>query len=202
MMAKIVAVENVSLDGVMQSPGRADEDTRGGFPHGGWAAALLGADPEAAQAAMSGRGGTAALLFGHRTYRDLVGHWLGTTEPNPFSEVLRRTPKHVASRSARTELPHPNSELLEPDAQGDAVEAVRRLRSSLDGEIVILGSGELVRSLASADLIDEYLLTILPVVLGSGTRLFAEQYAALEVVSSFTSPTGIVVATYAVARPS
>jgi dihydrofolate reductase len=197
-MAKIVAVENISLDGVMQSPGRPDEDTRGGFDRGGWASQLLAADPEAAMAAMSGQGRTAAMLFGHRTYLDLVGHWLGTDEPNPFTEILRATPKYVASRSASTLLEHPNSELLTPDADGDAVASVRALKATLEGDVVVLGSGELVRSLAAAGLVDEYLLTILPVVLGRGARLF-DGYAPLEVRSSWTSTTGIVVGTYAVA---
>ena len=92
-MHTLVVVENVSLDGVMQSPGRADEDTRGGFDLGGWASQPLADDPEAAQAAMSGQANTAALLFGRRTYYDLVGHWLSTPQPNPFAEILTRTPK-------------------------------------------------------------------------------------------------------------
>ncbi|PRZ12727.1 dihydrofolate reductase family protein [Nesterenkonia sandarakina] len=207
-MAKLVAVEYVSLDGVMQAPGRADEDTRGGFSHGGWASELLAADPEAAQASMSGQNETVALMFGHRTYVDLLGHWLDTAEPNPFTEILRQTPKFVASRSADTQLAHPNSELLLAGAAdtpagrgddgdgGDAVPAVRELKASLDGEVVILGSGELVRSLAAEDLIDAYLLTILPIALGSGARLFGDRPTSLAVTSSFTSPTGIVVATY------
>ena len=220
-MAKLVAVEYISLDGVMQAPGRADEDTRGGFTHGGWASALLAADPEAAQASMSGQSETVALMFGHRTYVDLVGHWLNAEEPNPFAGILRQTPKFVASRSPDTQLAHPNSELLLPavsdavsdDATGEtegeaedkaddggAVPAVRELKASLEGEVVILGSGELVRSLAAEDLIDAYLLTILPVALGSGARLFADHRTPFEVTSSFTSPTGIVVATYTPVR--
>lgn len=197
MAATITAVENVSLDGVMQSPGRADEDTRGGFTGGGWAARALSADPEAAMAAFSGGdGGPRTMLFGHRTYVDLVGHWLAATEPNPFTEVLRQTPKYVVSRDADARLEHPNSHVL----SGDVPAAVAALARSLDGEIIILGSGELVRSLARADLIDAYLLTIIPVVLGGGTRLFADTPADLRVSSTYTSPTGVVVATYDVVR--
>jgi dihydrofolate reductase len=194
-MPKLIVVENVSLDGVMQGPGRPDEDTRGDFVHGGWAAERLGRDPEAARASMGGMGSTAALLFGHRTYTDLVGHWLSTPDPNPFTQVLRDTPKYVASRQADAELPHPNSIQLADDAAA----AVAELKAGdLAGDIVVLGSGELVRSLAAAGLVDEYLLTTVPVVLGSGTRLFGDTYAELEVASSFTSPTGIVVAAYRV----
>jgi dihydrofolate reductase len=195
-MPKLIVVENLSLDGVMQSPGRPDEDTRGGFERGGWATEYLGRDPEAAQASMSGMGRTVGLVFGHRTYDDLVGHWLSTPEPNPFAEVLSRTPKYVASRQADAELPHPNSTLL----ASDAVDSVARLKSGDDdGDLVVLGSGVFVRDLAAAGLVDEYLLTIVPVVLGSGTRLFGDTFMPLEVVTSFTSPTGIVVSTYRVA---
>ena len=87
-MYSLVVVENVSLDGVMQSPGRPDEDTRDGFDLGGWAAERLAEDPDAAQASMSGQANTAALLFGRRTYLDLVGHWLSMPEPNPFADIL------------------------------------------------------------------------------------------------------------------
>lgn len=197
-MSRLVVVENVSLDGVMQSPGRPDEDTRGGFTRGGWAAAALGRDPEAARASLEGQGQTRALLFGRRTYLDLVGHWLSTPEPNPFAEILARTPKHVASRTLSAPLPHPASELLD----GDVTDAVARLKAEdAPGDLVVLGSGQLVRTLAAAGLVDEYLLTTIPVVLGSGTRLFGDTYAELEVTRSVTSATGIVVATYAVVRP-
>src|SRR6476619_3574987 len=111
-MGKLTAVEYLSLDGVMQSPGRPDEDTRGGFDLGGWAGAALASDPAAARASMGAGGGTTAMLFGHRTYDDLVGHWLSTTEPNPFTQILRDTPKHVASRDPDAVLPHTNSTLL------------------------------------------------------------------------------------------
>ena len=193
-MRKLIAVENVSLDGVMQSPGRPDEDTRGGFARGGWASELLMADQEAAMAAMGGQGATTGMLFGRRTYDDLVGFWLSTPDPNPFTEILRTTPKFVAT--SNPELEHPNSSALD----GPVEAAVAALKEEGEGDLVILGSGMLVRALAAADLIDEYVLTILPVVLGTGTRLFGETYAPLTVTRTFTSPTGIVVATYAVSR--
>lgn len=193
-MRTLTAVENVSLDGVMQSPGRPDEDTRGGFDKGGWATELLMADQEAAQASMSGSGATTGMVFGRRTYDDLVGHWLGTDQPNPFTEILRNTPKYVAT--SKPDLPHPNSHALE----GDPVEAVHELKGMDGGDLVLLGSGEFLRSLAAAGLIDRYVLTILPVVVGSGTRLFGDTYAPMTVEKSFTSKTGIVVATYVVTQ--
>lgn len=193
-MRKLIAVENMSLDGVMQAPGRPDEDTRGGFERGGWASELLMADQDAAMAGMGRMSLTTSMLFGRRTYDDLVGFWLRATDPNPFTEILREMPKFVAT--SNPSLEHPNSSALE----GDVVDAVRALKGEGEGEIVILGSGMLVRTLAAADLIDEYILTILPVVLGTGTRLFGETYAPMSVTKTYTSPSGIVVATYAVSR--
>jgi dihydrofolate reductase len=194
-MRRVVAVENVSLDGVMQSPASPDEDPSGDFTRGGWAAELLAADPEAAQAAMGRQGGqSTAMLFGRRTYLHLVGHWLSSTEPNPFTDILRDTPKYVASRTLTEPLAYPNSILLD----GEATAAVASLKAEGEGDIVVLGSGVLLRDLAAAGLVDAYILTILPVVLGSGSRLFSDTYTPLKVTSSWTSATGIVVATYVV----
>lgn len=195
-MRQLVAVENMSLDGVVQSPGRRDEDPRGGFAHGGWAARALADDPVAAQASMEGPGTTSALVLGRRTYLDLMGHWTATPEPNPFAEILLRTPKHVASGTLAEPLPYPATSLLGPDP----VAGVRRLKAEGEGDLVLLGSTRLVRALAAADLVDRYVLTVVPVVLGSGDRLFEGHRADLDVVRTTTSPTGIVVATYAVRR--
>ena len=195
-MRNVVVVENLSLDGVMQAPGRPDEDERGGFTYGGWASDILSRDPQAVQASMGDTGGSAEMLFGRRTYLDLVGHWLSTPDPNPFTEILRNTTKYVASRTLTDPLPHPNSVLLD----GDAVEAVPELKSDGDGDLVVLGSGDLVRQLAAAGLVDEYRLTILPVVLGAGTRLFGDTHTELEPVRTHAFDSGIVVARYRVAR--
>lgn len=193
-MATITVVENVSLDGVMQSPATADGDTRNGFDLGGWASAPLAADPEAAMAALQGRSPATAMLFGRLTYEDILGYWLGVADPNPFTEILRQTPKFVASRTLADPLPHPNSTLL----GGDLISSVVDLKTRLDGDVVVLGSGDVVRQLAAAGLIDRYVLTTVPVVLGKGQRLFDGTHVALEVEKSFTSKTGIVVATYRV----
>jgi dihydrofolate reductase len=196
---RLVAVENVSVDGVMQAPGRPDEDTRGGFDRGGWAQRHLTGDPEGAQASMQGQGRTAGLLFGSRTYRDLVGFWLDTDQPNPFAEVLRATPKYVATRSDGAQLPYPNSEAL----VGEAAETVARLRDrDDDGDLVLLGSGSLLHALQAADLVDAYVLTVVPVVLGGGMPLFAPGAApaGLQVARSVTSAAGTVVVEYRVLR--
>jgi dihydrofolate reductase len=193
-MRSVVVVENVSLDGVMQAPGRPDEDDRGGFRYGGWASDLLSRDPQAVQASMGDTGASAEMLFGRRTYLDLVGHWLSTPDPNPFTEILRNTTKYVASRTLTDPLPHPNSVRLD----GDAVEAVRALKEDGDGDLVVLGSGDLVRQLAAAGLVDVYQLTVLPVVLGAGTRLFGDTRTELESVSAQAFPSGIFVGRYRV----
>jgi dihydrofolate reductase len=191
-MGRISAVESITLDGVMQAPGRADEDTRDGFAHGGWAV------PYADQVAMEflgqgmGRAGD-AMLFGRRTYEDVLHHWTTTTEPNPFTDVLVSTPKLVVSRSDATVLDYPSSRLL----AGEAVRTVPQAAAELDGTLVVLGSGELVRALHAAGLIDEYVLQIHPIVLGSGTRLFADgERANLTLVRSVTSTTGVLLARY------
>ena len=194
-MSKLVVVENLSLDGVMQAPGRRD-DTRGGFDRGGWAAQAMAKDPEAARASMAGQRETGAMLFGRRTYEDVVGHWLSTPEPNPFTEILEKTPKYVASRTLTEPLRHPNSMLL----KGDVLDAVAALKHESGQDLVVLGSGVLVRDLAAARLIDEYVLTTIPVVLGSGTRLFGDTYIPLEVINSVTTSSGIVVARLRVAQ--
>jgi dihydrofolate reductase len=195
-MRTLVVVENLSLDGVMQAPGRADEDERGGFTHGGWASRMLENDPEVVQASLgdSRPGNGTEMLFGRRTYLDLVGHWLSTPDPNPFTEILRTTRKYVASTTLTDPLPHPASTLL----QGDAVAAVRSLKADGDGELVVLGSGNLVRQLAAAGLVDQYQLTVLPVVLGAGTRLFGDTHTELEPIRTQAFPSGAVVARYRV----
>jgi dihydrofolate reductase len=168
LMHTLIAVEFSSLDGIMQSPGRRDEDTSGDFTAGGWAAAHMADDTEAAEAAMAGDNETAGIVFGHRTYRDLVGHWLSTAEPNPFADILRSTPKFVASRNADAELAYPNSTLI----PGDATRTIAELKASGEGELVLMGSASLLHALQAADLIDGYILTVIPVVLGRGLRLF------------------------------
>ena len=194
-MHTITVVENVSLDGVAQAPASPEEDTRGGFGHGGWAFAHLASDPEAMERSMAGEP-PAAMLFGRRTYDQLVGHWLSTPEENPFTEVLRATAKHVATRDARLTLPHPHSHAL----IGEAAEMVAALKARGEGELVVLGSLALVRDLTTAGLVDRFVLTTIPVVLGSGARLFGGTHVALEVEQSWTSDQGTVVATYRVVR--
>jgi dihydrofolate reductase len=197
MMSRVVVVNSLSLDGVMQAPGRADEDPRDGFSRGGWAQPYN--DPVMGAAMGEGMAQTEALLLGRRTYQDFADVWPGRAD-NPFTEVLNNTQKYVASRTLREPLPWINSTLL----RGDAAEAVARLRQRPGKNIAILGSGDLVRSLMRSGLVDEFVLLIHPLVLGSGRRLFAGDIAlgALRLVSTVTTTTGVVIAIYQPAEPA
>src|SRR5262249_51624310 len=139
-MRRIVAVEHLSLDGVMQAPGRADEDLRGGFAHGGWA--MRYNDPDKARIMAEGMAEAGPLLFGRPTYEALFGVW-ANRKGNPFTEVLDRAQKYVASATLSEPLPWQNSTLL----NGDVTQAVGHLKKQPGKDIVILGSGELVRFL-------------------------------------------------------
>jgi dihydrofolate reductase len=196
-MTRIVAFESVTLDGVMQAPGRPDEDRRGGFEHGGWAVPY--SDAAIGKAAQEGMGNTGGLLLGRRTYEDFYGFWPKQTD-NPFTEVLDNSPKYVASTTLEEPLPWKNSKLL----ARDAADAVAELRDKPGKDLVILGSGELVGSLMSRNLIDEYILLVHPLILGSGRRLFGdgETLAKLQLVDSKTTGTGVVIATYRPAEPA
>ncbi|MFG6491023.1 dihydrofolate reductase family protein [Microbacterium sp. P03] len=186
----VIVVNHVSLDGVMQAPGRADEDTRGGFTHGGWAASAD--DPKMGEAMGVAMGGQFAWLFGHRTYNDLLGHW--NEVGGPFKDGLNNVPKYVATSDPTTELPWPNSSVV----SGDVPAAVTALRAEVDGNVVIMGSGELVQSLLPHGLVDEMLLMIHPVTLGRGRKLFplddALRHFALE--SAETTDDGILLVKY------
>ena len=135
-MSKIIAFTSVTLDGVMQAPGRPDEDTRGGFEHGGWATPY--SDEAMGKISTESMAGTGALLFGRRTYEDFYAFWPNQTD-NPYTDVLNGSKKYVASRSLDEPLPWQNSALLE----GDAADAVAKLKEEPGKDIVILGSGEL-----------------------------------------------------------
>jgi dihydrofolate reductase len=190
-MREIRVINHLSLDGVMQAPGRADEDRRDGFERGGWAQPNIDEVMGKVMAEGMARGGP--LLLGRRTYEDFAGFWPKQTD-NPYTAVLDNAQKYVASRTLEEPLPWKNSTLL----HGDAVEAVARLKEEPGGDIGVLGSGELVQSLMRRDLVDEFQLMIHPLVLGSGRRLFADdgQFTALQLVGTVTTTTGVVIATY------
>jgi dihydrofolate reductase len=190
-MRKLTVTNNLSLDGVMQAPGRPDEDTRGGFDRGGWA--LPYNDEVRGRVMGEGMAQTGALLLGRRTYEDFAGYWPHQKD-NPFTDVLDNIQKYVASTTLTEPLPWKNSTLL----QGDAADAVASLKEQPGPDIAILGSGELIQSLRSRNLIDEYVLLIHPLLLGSGRRLFPDGAppSELRLTNSVTTTTGVVIATY------
>jgi dihydrofolate reductase len=186
-------MNQLTLDGVMQGPGRPDEDTRDGFGRGGWA--VPGSD-EAIVAKMGERmGGDRAFVFGRRTYENLLASW--NARGGPFKEALNNARKYVASSNPATRLGWPNSTLL----RGDIPAAVAELKQSSGTNLVIMGSGVLIGSLMAAGLIDEYLLMIHPLVLGAGRRLFpGGVLVSLRLTDSVTTATGVVMASYEPAR--
>ena len=192
-MGRVIVMNSVTLDGVMQGPGRPDEDTRDGFDRGGWGVAH---SDEAMVAKMGERmGGDFAFLFGRRTYEDLLATW--NARGGPFKDALNSAHKYVASSKPATRLDWPNSTLL----SGDTPAAVADLKRSSRTNLVIMGSGVLIGSLMAADLIDEYLLMIHPLVLGTGRRLFASgTQVSLRLVDSSATGTGVLIATFEPAR--
>ena len=191
-MSKVVVITNLTLDGVMQGPARPDEDRRGGFEHGGW-----GAPYAAMEATGNNFASAGALLFGRRTYENFYAVWPKQTN-SPYTEFLNTIQKYVASTTLKEPLPWSNSTLL----KGDAAQAVSQLKQQPGKDLLIMGSGELIQSLMRANLIDEYVLLIHPLVLGSGRRLFPEgsAFATLRLVGAKTTNTGVVIATYAAAH--
>jgi dihydrofolate reductase len=189
-MARLTVINHLTLDGVMQAPGRPDEDTRGGFEHGGWAASR---NDEVMGRVMGERMTGGPLLLGRRTYEQFYEYWPKQTD-SPFSDALANVQKHVASTTLAEPLPWTNSTLV----SGDVPDAVRRLKADADSDIVVMGSGELIRSLMPHDLIDEWVLMIHPLVLGAGGRLFEDGrgLGELRLVDSVATTTGVVIATY------
>ena len=174
----------------MQSPGRPDEDTRGGFEHGGWGAQYADEVMGRAMGERMARDG--GLVLGRRTYEDLFGYW-PKQKDNPYTERLNSTRKYVASRTLSAPLSWENSILLE----GDAVDAVAKLKEESEQDVGLLGSGDLAGQLMRRGLIDEYVLLVHPLVLGTGRRLFPDGvFTRLELTDTITTTTGVVIGTY------
>src|ERR1700731_4397650 len=189
---KIVVINNVTLDGVMQAPGRADEDTRGGFAYGGWASQNIDEpDPEIGAAMGVRMSQSDGLLLGRRTYEDLLTTW--NSRGGMFKNALNAAQKYVVSQTLTDPLPWPNSTLI----AGNVADAVAELRSRPGRELHIMGSGQLIDTLLAHQLIDELPLMIFPLVLGSGRRLFTgDTYAELDLVDAKATHSGVMIATY------
>jgi dihydrofolate reductase len=184
-------VEFLSLDGVLQAPGDPEEDTEGGFRHGGWQRPYF--DDVLGESAAKGMAETDAYLFGRKTYEKMASYWPNAPADDPFGRHLNSTRKYVASRTLET-VDWDNSELV----RGDVADEVAKLKEQPGGNIAVLGSGELVQTLIEHDLIDEYYLVVFPIVLGSGKRLFrdADEAKKLWLVESQPTSTGGVILTY------
>ena len=189
----IIISDFMSLDGVVQAPGGREEDTDGGFQHGGWSMPFF--DPETMGPLLDEvMGTTEALLFGRRTWQVMAAAWPGRGG-DPFADRMNEIPKYVASRTLTPDdLGWSNSTLL----TGDAISAVRDLREQVGGDIQVMGSASLAAQLVSNDLVHEYRLMIEPILLGGGKRLFPDdgQARTLELISTSTSTTGVLICTY------
>jgi dihydrofolate reductase len=192
-LGNVIVMNWMTLDGVMQAPGRPDEDTRGGFRQGGWGAAY---GDEATVTKMGERlakltGGSHAWLFGRWSYESLLASW--NARGGPFKDALNNIRKYVASSNPEATLEWPNSTLL----HGEIPAAVAKLKRSSPTNLVIMGSGVLIGSLMADGLIDDYLLMIAPLVLGAGRRMFpGGVHESLRLRDATTTSKGVVIATY------
>ena len=189
-MAIVTVLDHVTLDGVMQAPGRADEDPRDGFPFGGWEPPY--GDEVMGEKLGAGMASGGALLLGRRTFEDLKASWEPQGDSNPVAAHINPMPKYVASRTLRGPLGW-NATLLE----GDVASAVEELRRG-DTDLTVLGSGELVQTLLRHRLVDRFVVLIHPLVLGTGRRLFTDgsEHTPLRLVECVTTTTGVLIATY------
>ena len=192
-MRSIVVTMWVTLDGVVQGLGRPDEDTRGGFTHGGWGRRyddeVMGREMATAMA----RPGD--MLLGRRTWQDFITAWGRRTDGNPVTARMNATTKYVVSRTLDDAGAWQNSILL----RGDAASTVAELKAQPGGDLGIIGSVSLVRSLHAVALLDRYVLLICPLTLGRGTRLFEgpAPLTEFELISSITTTKGVIIAHYA-----
>ena len=191
---QILITDFMSLDGVVQAPGGPEEDTEGGFAHGGWTGAYF--DPEVMGPAIDeALDRSDALLFGRRTWQGMAAAWPGRAG-DPFADKMNAIPKYVASRTLTPDdLTWSGSQLLPAD---DAIGAIRDLRGPDGKYLQIWGSSQLARQLVEADLVDEYLFMVMPVLLGGGKRVFPDDGRArrLELVSVTPGSTGVLVCRY------
>jgi dihydrofolate reductase len=192
-MRKVIVNEFISLDGVVQAPGAADEDTTGGFEHGGWHLNYF--DELSQQRVLEGIVDAGGFLLGRRTYEIFAAYWPNAPEEEQvIAEPLNTKPKYVASSTLTGPLEWQNSTVL----PGEVAEAVTSLKHDDDGDLHVIGSTQLVQTLIEHDLVDEFRLMIDPLVLGGGKRLFPDDGALrpLRLVDSQATTTGAILATY------
>ncbi len=191
---RIVVSEFMSLDGVVQAPGGPEEDTDGGFAHGGWSHPYF--DVEVMGGAIGAAAEkTEALLFGRRTWQTMAAAW-PERAGDPFADHMNNIRKYVVTDTlTEDQLTWSNTTRIPGN---DAVAEIRKLRDTEGGDLSVMGSTTLVRTLLREGLVDELLLMIEPVLLGGGKRIFLDDgvQRRLELVSSVTSGTGVLVCTY------
>ena len=192
-MGKVIVQEWMTLDGVVQAPGAADEDPSGGFGHGGWSLPYF--DEVAMKWAVENVATAGGYLLGRRTYEVFAAHWPTASEAErPLAEPLNTKPKYVASTSLSEPLEWRNSTVLEGDVAG----AVAALKQQEDGgDLLVIGSPQLVQTLVGQDLVDEFRVMIDPLVVGGGKRLFGDDGALrrLRLLDSQVTTTGAILAT-------
>ena len=195
---KLTTVTNISVDGVMQGLGGAEEDRRGGFERGGWALPVFNNDNEATTFLGEVYQRADAFLFGRRTYEIFAGSWGTWDDPgdNPIWTALNTKPKYVASTTL-TDPQWADTTVL----SGDLAGAISELKAKPGGEVQVHGSGSLIRWLFDNDFVDEIILLTYPVIVGQGTRLFPDNGPdrALELGNSQSTSKGVTIQVY---RPS
>jgi dihydrofolate reductase len=193
-MRKVVVNEWMTLDGVVQAPGHADEDRSGGFEHGGWHLKYF--DDISRKWVVEGYAQAGGFLFGRRTYELLAAYWpTAPEEEAAVGEPLNTLPKYVVSSTLTEPLDWQNSHVL----RGDLTEAVNALKKEDAKDLHVIGSSQLVHGLIERDLVDEYRLMIDPLVVGGGKRAFPDDGAlrSLRLVEGEVTTTGAIIATYA-----
>lgn len=189
-MRRLIVIEYVSLDGVTQAPGHAQEDTAGGFAFGGWTGPFMDDHGRYMREALNTMG---ALLLGRLTYDIWAGYWPTVTDPaDEIARMLNAVPKYVAS-STLTSGSWPQTTVIT-----DVAGQVGELKQQPGKDIVVMGSSQLTQSLIGHDLVDEYRLMVHPVVLGGGKRLFREgaPMQSLRLTEAATMTTGLAILTY------
>jgi dihydrofolate reductase len=194
-MRKIIAITQITLDGVMQAPGAPEEDPSNGFTHGGWAMPFV--DDAASKVIGETVAGEFAMLLGRRTYEIFAAYWPNHGD-NPIGKAFNKATKYVVTRTL-DRLEWKKSRRID----GDVVEEVRQLKASDGPALHIWGSSKLLQTLIAAELVDEYRLWVFPVVLGEGKRLFENGVPprGLTLVKTGSTPRGVLVNTYHPAGP-
>jgi dihydrofolate reductase len=194
---KVVVVEWITLDGVVQAPGHPDEDREGGFEHGGWHLRYF--DDASREWVVRGYAEAGGFMLGRRTYENLAAYWPNAGEEEQvIAEPLNTKPKHVASRTLAEPLGWQNSTVL----RGDVAQAVHALKQEDGRDLHVIGSPEFAQTLIEQALVDQYRLMIDPLVLRGGKRLFrdGDTPMPLRLVESAVTSTGAILATYAISE--